>query len=484
MTARRTLDLSLYFVVSSDSTAGRPLCGIVSEAVRGGVTAVQLRRKGGSIRDFVAEGRELLALLRPLGVPLIVNDRPDVALVVGADGLHVGQDDMAPADVRRVVGPDLIVGLSVTSLEDAAGLDAELVDYAGVGPVFPTTSKRDAATALGLDGLRRIAKALSVPTVAIGGINRENAEQVRATGVAGIAVMAAIGTAERPAVAAASLRARSSQSNRIPNVLAIAGSDPSGGAGIQADLKTFAALGVYGCAAVTALTAQNTRGVFGVLPTSAAFLGAQLTALCGDIDLGAIKIGMLATGPNAQTVAAWLAHGPSKPVVLDPVLCAGTGARLLDDEGIRVLRTELFRRVTVATPNADEAGALLGGSAPATLSDAADAARALHALGLRNVLVTGGHLAEGADCVDLLYDGAELVEIKTPRIEGPPTHGTGCTLSSAIAALLARGRDLRSACTEAQRFVALAIEAAADLTVGSGNRPVHQLGSQWRQAGF
>jgi hydroxymethylpyrimidine/phosphomethylpyrimidine kinase len=260
----------------------------------------------------------------------------------------------------------------------------------------------------------------------------------------------------------------------MPNVLSIAGSDPSGGAGIQADLKTFAALGVYGCTAVTALTAQNTRGVSAVLATPAEFISRQLDAVFADVEIRAVKIGMLPCEAAVHAVSDALRKYGARQVVLDPVARASTGARMTDDEGLAALRRELLPLATVVTPNAEEAGLLAGGPPPTTTAEAGDAARALHALGPAYVLVTGGHI-EGGVCVDILFDGERVVSFASPRIDVADTHGTGCTLSSAIAAFLARGHDVPAACAAAQRFVGKAIEASGMLAVGGGVRPVHQM---------
>ena len=201
------MDLSLYLVVGPGDTRGRPLGEVVLAAVAGGVTAVQLRCKDHSAGDFVQEARALVAELRPRGIPLIVNDRVDVALAVGADGVHVGQDDLPAADVRRMVGEDLIVGLSVTNLAEALALDPRVVDYAGVGPVFATSTKPDAAPPLGLGGTRAICDVLSVPAVAIGGIGLTNAADVLTAGVTGIAVISAICGADSPRESAGQLAA-------------------------------------------------------------------------------------------------------------------------------------------------------------------------------------------------------------------------------------------------------------------------------------
>ena len=269
----------------------------------------------------------------------------------------------------------------------------------------------------------------------------------------------------------------------VPNVLSIAGSDPSGGAGIQADLKTFAALRVYGCAVITALTAQNTVGIPAVFPVPADFVRRQLDVLFADVTIHAVKIGMLGTAAVIREVADALRTHRPHVVVLDPVLRASTGAPLLDADALGALLDALLPLASVVTPNAQEVGMLLGSTPPRTPAEARTAARALRVRGARAVLVTGGHVGNDAACVDVLDDGASMREFSVPRITGPAsTHGTGCTLSSAIAALMARGARLPQACAEAQAFVAASIGQGASLRVGHGVGPVHQLGDLWSRA--
>jgi hydroxymethylpyrimidine/phosphomethylpyrimidine kinase len=271
-------------------------------------------------------------------------------------------------------------------------------------------------------------------------------------------------------------------SQAVPNVLSIAGSDPSGGAGVQADLRTFAALGVYGCAALTALTAQNTMGVSATHMVPASFLRRQLDAVFADVRVDAVKIGMLGTADAVVAVADVLRTHRPPLVVLDPVLRASTGAPLLDEGGMRALREELLPLVTVVTPNADEAGRLLRRPAPRSVPEARAAATLLVARGGRAAVVTGGHMPDLHLSVDVLHDGQDVHECRVPRVVGTGTHGSGCTFSSAIAALLALGLPLPRACREAQRFVAEAIARASELNVGRGAGPVHQLGALWTHA--
>src|SRR5918998_1245286 len=203
---------------------------------------------------------------------------------------------------------------------------------------------------------------------------------------------------------------------RIPIVLAIAGSDPSGGAGVQADLKTFSALGAYGGAVLTALTAQNTRGVTGIHNVPPEFVALQIDTVFADLRVDAVKIGMISTAEIARAVAASLRRAEAHNVVLDPVMIAKSGHALLDPSAVAALREELVPLATVVTPNLPEAGVLLGGEAPRTLDEMRDAVRALHALGPRYVYLKGGHLG-GDESPDLLYDGASTVELTARRVD-------------------------------------------------------------------
>jgi len=254
--------------------------------------------------------------------------------------------------------------------------------------------------------------------------------------------------------------------------LTIAGSDSSGGAGIQADLKTFAAFGLYGATAITAVTAQNTQGVEAVLPLSADFVTAQIEAVASDIAIHATKIGMLATAAIVEAVAAAIDDLELPLVVVDPVMVSTDGQRLLDADGEQALRLELLRRARVVTPNVPEAEAL-SGVRITSLQDAREAARRIHGMGPRAVVVTGGH-APGPNVVDLLFDGHAFHEFTVPRVAAPSTHGTGCTYAAAVAAALALGIALTDAARDAQQFVAGAIRER--ITVGRG-RP--QLNHFW-----
>ncbi|HSX75824.1 MAG TPA: bifunctional hydroxymethylpyrimidine kinase/phosphomethylpyrimidine kinase [Shinella sp.] len=258
----------------------------------------------------------------------------------------------------------------------------------------------------------------------------------------------------------------------IANILSIAGSDPSGGAGIQADLKTFAARGTYGMAALTALTAQNTQGVSGVHLVPPGFVSEQIAAVFADIRVDAVKIGMIASAEIAEAVAAALSPHRGVPVVLDPVMVAKGGASLLAREAVAALTHRLLPRASVLTPNLPEAAVLLGEAEAVDRAGMEDQARRLLALGPEAVLLKGGHLP-GAESPDVLATPDGLHWFEGVRVLTRNTHGTGCSLSSAIAAELGKGRTLADAVAAAKRFIAGAVRLSDALTVGSGHGPLH-----------
>jgi hydroxymethylpyrimidine/phosphomethylpyrimidine kinase len=258
----------------------------------------------------------------------------------------------------------------------------------------------------------------------------------------------------------------------IPVALTIAGSDSSGGAGIQADLKTFAALGAYGASVVTALTAQNTKGVTGIHLVPSAFVTAQLDAAFSDLDVKAVKIGMVAQLATIDAIVAGLGRWSPGQVVLDPVMVATSGDRLLDRDAISALRIKLIPRASLITPNLPEAAALLDAPVAADAAEIENQGRRLLALGARAVLIKGGH-GQGAESIDYLITADGVVALAAPRIASTNTHGTGCSLSSAVAAGLAKGEDLQTAVRGAKTYVTAAIAAADRLDVGRGHGPIH-----------
>jgi hydroxymethylpyrimidine/phosphomethylpyrimidine kinase len=257
--------------------------------------------------------------------------------------------------------------------------------------------------------------------------------------------------------------------------LTIAGSDSSGGAGIQADLKTFAALGVYGTSAITAVTAQSTVGVMEAVVLSADLVTAQIEAIAGDIDIHATKTGMLADAAIVEAVAAAIKELDLPLVVIDPVIASKRGVRLLDDDGVQMLCRELLPLAHVVTPNIPEAEALSGRRITSN-EDAWDAARRIHDMGAAAVIITGGHQPDSDHVSDVLFDGHDFAVFRTARIATPHTHGTGCTFAAAVAAHLALEHGLAAAAERSQQYVAGAIRHA--LAIGHGNGPLNHF---WQQ---
>jgi hydroxymethylpyrimidine/phosphomethylpyrimidine kinase len=257
-----------------------------------------------------------------------------------------------------------------------------------------------------------------------------------------------------------------------PIALTIAGSDSSGGAGIQADLKTFAALGVFGASVITALTAQNTTGVSGIHQVPAEFVTAQIDAVFSDLAVGAVKIGMVAQRESIDAIAAGLTRWSPKHVVLDPVMVATSGDRLLAAEAVDALRTKLIPRASLITPNLPEAAALL--DEPMATSEVAveDQGKRLLAMGCQAVLIKGGH-GQGAESIDYLIAAGGASALAAPRIATKNTHGTGCSLSSAIAAGLAKGEAMETAVRNAKAWITAAIASADRFSVGHGHGPIH-----------
>ena len=264
----------------------------------------------------------------------------------------------------------------------------------------------------------------------------------------------------------------------IPTALSIAGSDPSGGAGIQADLKTFSAHGVYGMSTITALTVQNTQGVSGIQLLPADFVAAQIDALFEDIRIDVIKIGMIANAQIAQAVASSLRNKPKTPIVLDPVMIAKGGHALLEEDAITAVQTQLLPLADILTPNLEEAARLLDTDIASSRTEMETQGKALLAYGPKAVLMKGGHL-ESEESPDLLITAQGSQWYDSPRIDTQNTHGTGCTLSSAIAAQLAKGNSYEEAIHHAKAYVHAAIAEADSLHIGSCHGPTHHFHALW-----
>jgi len=453
----------LYLI--TDNSHGEELQNKLVAALKGGTRIVQYRGKDLSSSEKRQEAQMVGSLCRKSGALFIVNDDPNLALDCGADGVHLGQQDMSVTQARALLGPDKIIGTSNRTVQQALDSRRAGADYIAVGSIYPTGTKHDAVH-IGLDTLRAIRQAVDLPLVAIGGIDRNRAGEVIDAGADAIALISAIMSDPSPALAAREIALQFNLRAPVPRgrVLTVAGSDSGGGAGIQADLKTVTLLGSYGMSVITALTAQNTCGVHGIYPIPPAFVGEQLMAVLDDLKPEVIKTGMLLDAAIVYLVAQALEdHGLL--AVVDPVMIAKGGALLLREEAVQSCREHLLPHTYLLTPNLPEASELTGLPVH-TEADMETAARRLQELGARNVLLKGGHLEGKA--VDLLLDGDTLHRLPAARIDSRNTHGTGCTSSAAIAALLAAGHPLPEAVKLAKEFITEAIRTAPDLGVGHG----------------
>ena len=488
-------DLSLYLVTDRPLSGGRDMAWIVREAAAGGVTMVQLREKECSTAEFIQLARELKAALAPLGIPLIINDRVDVALAVDADGVHIGQSDMPYATARKLLGSDKIIGLSVETMDEVVAANALDVDYIGISSVYATPTKTDTLTPFGLDGVDEVMRCSRHRCVAIGGMNRDTVGEVIAHGVEGVAVVSAIVAAPSPREAAAELAAiisdnrhehsenseyselsencqLSTVNSQLRRVLTIAGSDSGGGAGIQADIKSISANGCFATSAITAITAQNTLGVNAVEGLSIDILEGQIEAVLSDIGTDSVKIGMLHSAEVVRSVARLLRKYGIKDVVLDPVMVSTSGHKLIEDSAIAVLKSDLMPLARVITPNIPEAEILLGEPIEKQGDLPAAARRLAQQYGV-SVLLKAGHLVDD-ELIDIFYNNetGEVIELSARRVDTPNTHGTGCTLSSAFAAQLAKGLPLTEAARAAKAYINAAIIHGAEYRIGNGHGPV------------
>lgn len=459
------LDLTLYFITDSSGLSEEEFLGKVESALKGGVSVVQLREKERDTRAYIELAGKVHSLTRRWGVPLIINDRVDVAAAVQAEGVHLGQSDMPVRMARELLGPGRIIGATAKTEAQAREAFMQGADYLGVGAIYPSETK-EKAVRTSVETLRCICGAVPIPVCAIGGLQAENLSILRGIPIAGICVVSAVMRAEHPGKAAEKLRkAYWKDVKPVRAVLTIAGSDSSGGAGIQADLKTMAMHGVYGMSAVTALTAQNTLGVRDILEISPEFLREQLDAVFEDIVPDAVKIGMVASPDLIDVIAERLYGYGAGKIVVDPVMVATSGASLISEEALERLKDRLLPEADLITPNLLEAEKLAG----VKISSPEDMAAAAEAIGRRYgcaVLVKGGHGAGEAD--DFLWQEKGHEWLRAARISNPNTHGTGCTLSSAIASNLALGDSVSEASIKAKQYLTGAIRAGLDLGKGAG----------------
>jgi len=450
---------------------GERLTDRVLQALRGGVSVLQYRAKGKEHGASLAEGKELKRLCAGYGVTFIVNDSVGLAKELDADGVHLGQDDGTIAEAREMLGPGKIIGKSTHNLEEALQAEQEGADYIGFGAMYPTESK--AVSHLpGTAGLAAIRERIRIPVVAIGGITASNACRVIEAGADALAVISAVLSSPRPDIAVAEMALLFNRVRPFPRgaVLSLAGSDSGGGAGIQADTKTITLLGSYAATVLTALTAQNTRGVSSIHGLPPSFVLDQLETVLSDIPIDVIKTGMLHTPAIISAVAECMRERKVMiPLVIDPVMVAKGGAALLEREAVQVFVDQLLPQAYLLTPNVPETERLLG-RAIRSEQEMEQAARDLHAMGAANVLVKGGHLT-GRHSTDILFDGNQCHAFSSERFFTSNTHGTGCSYASAIASFLAQGEPLPQAVEKAKKFISAAIRLARPL--GRGHSPVN-----------
>jgi len=456
---------------------GERLVERVSQALRGGVAVLQYRAKDKQPDACLAEGRELKRVCAAFGAAFIVNDDVDLARELDADGVHLGQDDGTIAEARAALGQNKIIGKSTHDLEEALQAEQQGADYIGFGAMYPTESKV-VSHLPGTAGLAAIRKQIKIPVVAIGGITAANACRVIDAGADALAVISSVLSSPRPDISAAELALLFNRVRPFPRgaVLSLAGSDSGGGAGIQADTKTITLLGSYAATVLTALTAQNTRGVSSIHGLPPSFVLDQLDAVLSDIPIDVIKTGMLHTPSIIAAVAEKLRERKIMiPLVVDPVMVAKGGAALLEREAVQVFCDQLLPQAYLLTPNIPEAERLLGRSIRSE-KEMEQAARDLRALGAANVLLKGGHLT-GRQATDILFDGSQCHAFSSERFFTSNTHGTGCSYASAIAAFLAQGEPLLTATEKAKKFISSAIRLARPL--GKGHGPInHYLAAQ------
>ena len=458
--------MRLYAVTDRMWTGKQTLMEQVEDALKGGATCVQLREKELDEESFLQEAYEMKALCEKYGVPFFINDNVEIAIKCKADGIHVGQDDMEASNVRALVGEEMMIGVSVNCVEQALAAVQAGADCLGVGAMFSTATKLD-ADSVTFETLREICNAVDIPVVAIGGISKENMMQLKGTDVDGVALVSAIFGAENIEEECKELRLLSEAMVRPEKraVLSIAGSDCSGGAGIQAALKTMTMNGVFAMSAITALTAQNTIGVQGIYEVSPDFLGMQIDSIFTDIRPDAVKIGMVSSVELIEIIAEKLKEYKAENIVIDPVMVATSGSALMKNNAVSALAEKLLPLAAVVTPNIPEAE-ILSEMKIENEKDMEEAAKKIGDTYGCAVLVKGGHSINDAN--DLLYHDGTYKWFYGKRIHNPNTHGTGCTLSSAIASNLAKGYSLEDAVKKAKAYISGALSAMLDLGAGSG----------------
>lgn len=459
-------DVLLYAVTDFHDLKGKTLSQSVEEAILGGATMIQLREKQLDQEALKEEALIIKEICQKYQIPFIINDDVQLCQQLDLDGVHIGQDDLSLKEARRILGEDKIIGVSAHNVEEAKLAYENGASYLGVGAMFTTQTKINVVQT-SLKTLQDICESVDIPVVAIGGISKNNIHQLAGTKISGVALVSAIFGSDHIKEETQLLKEKVNRliNQKIPACLTIAGSDSSGGAGIQADIKTMLANRVYAMSAITALTAQNTTGVSAIMEVTPEFLKEQLDSIFSDIYPQAVKIGMVSNKELIIAIADKLKEYQARNIVVDPVMVATSGAKLISDEAITTLKEYLLPLATVLTPNIPEAEVL----ARMTIENEEDMIKAAKVIGDNYhcaVLVKGGHSINDAN--DLLYENGHVQWFKGKRIDNSNTHGTGCTLSSAIASYLSRGYTLQESVKNAKNYISGALASMLDLGNGSG----------------
>lgn len=457
----------LYGVTdSSDTTEDYTLEMKVEEALKGGATFIQLREKNMDTLKLAELGKRIKKICDKYNAPMVIDDNVEAARLCGADGVHVGQNDLSPDKVREILGNNAIVGVTAKTPKQAVEAELKGASYIGTGAAFPTDTKKDTYV-ISHDAIRAICESTKIPVVAIGGITYDNVDKLKGTGIDGVAVVSAIFNKKDIEHETQKLKKKviNILEEKMKKVLTIAGSDCSGGAGIQADLKTMTAHKVYGMSVITALTAQNTTGVYGIMEAEPEFVAKQIDCVFTDIEPDAVKIGMVSNKDIIKAIASKLREYKAKNIVADPVMISTSGKSLINSDARDTLINVLLPIAAVITPNIPEAEALSGIS----ITDDKLMEKAAKIIGEKTgtaVLIKGGHSVNDAN--DLLYSEGKLTWFYGKKIENNNTHGTGCTLSSAIASNLALGYTMEDSIRNAKDYITSAIGAGLNLGAGSG----------------
>ncbi len=420
---------------------------VIEAALNGGYDLVHLRKPGASEEEMISILEELPAECR---ARIVIHSHFNLALRYGLYGIHLNS--------RCSIVPDGFSGSISRSCHTFEEVEQhkDSCNYLFLSPIFNSISKKGYASAFSGASLREAAEKgiIDSKVYALGGVTPERLSWLEEMGFGGAAMLGSVwGKLVTP-----------------PVVLTIAGSDSSGGAGIQADIKAISANGCYAASAITAITAQNTCGVTDILGLPPELVGKQISAVFDDLDVSAVKIGMVYDTGIVRAIASSLEKYSPKYVVCDPVMISTSGAMLIKEETIKIMEEELFTRSTLITPNIMEASKLAGFSI-SSLDDMRKAALLLHRKYGCSVLVKGGHLSGDAMC-DILCAGGDINEFTLQRVKSSNLHGTGCTLSSAIASFLAKGEDIAGAVNCAKLYVCQAIASAAPMDLGKGSGPL------------